>query len=115
MSIAHQRTVLVVAADADFARQISQRWQNERVVPAFTVLGSVPAGFDATACDLAILGPLSVDALRSTLRMLGSGARPVMVVADQAETVVAETVFEAEIHVVENQLRRVPQFVRPCH
>ena len=87
MSIAHQRTVLVVAADADFARQISQRWQNERVVPAFTVLGSVPAGFDATACDLAILGPLSVDALRSTLRMLGSGARPVMVVADPAETV----------------------------
>ncbi len=87
MPLANQRTVLVVAADPDFARQISQRWQNERVVPAFTVLGGVPEGFNATACDLAILGRLSVDSLRATLRLLESCARPVMVVADQAATV----------------------------
>jgi hypothetical protein len=35
-----QRTVLIVADDAEFPRQISARWQSERNVPAFTVLAS---------------------------------------------------------------------------
>jgi signal transduction histidine kinase len=85
-----QRTVLIVSDDAEFARQISSRWQGERSVPAFTVLGSdLRHGFDAGAFDLAIVGPLRREVLRAALRAIDPGIHPVLVVADEAQMVPA--------------------------
>ena len=87
MSTVNQRTILVVSEHADFACQLSQRWQNERVVPNFTVLDSAPQpGFDAAACDLAVIGRLPGDVLRTMLRALELSAKPVIVVSGDAET-----------------------------
>ena len=91
MSIVNQRTVLIIAEDADFARQLSDRWQSERVAPRFTIATS--GGMSSTAFDLAVIGPLSrPDALLQILRGMDS-SKPVLVVASQAETV--QTVRQA--------------------
>lgn len=83
-----KRTVLIVSEDAEFARQISARWQGERTVPAFTVLGSgLGHGLDAMTFDLAIAGPGSRDVLRPALQALEVGGNPVIVVTDEAQTI----------------------------
>ena len=85
-----QRTVLVVADDAEFPRQISTRWQSERSVPAFTVLASSSSqGLDAMTFDLAIVGPGTGDAQRSAMRALEAIGTPVILVADEAHTIPA--------------------------
>jgi signal transduction histidine kinase len=87
MSNLNQRTILVVSEHADFASQLAHRWQNERVVPTFTLLDSAPQpGFDAGACDLAVIGRLPGDVLRTVLRTLELSAKPVIVVSGDAET-----------------------------
>jgi signal transduction histidine kinase len=84
------RTVLIVADDPDFARQLSARWQSERNVPAFTVLGSgLGHGLDALTFDLAIVGPASRDAQRAALRALHDASNPVIAVTDEAHTIPA--------------------------
>jgi signal transduction histidine kinase len=86
MSIVNQRTILIVAADPDFARQLSDRWQSERVVPQFTIGTWLNGGLSSAAFDLAVIGPLPrFDALLQTLRAIDS-SKPVIVVANQAET-----------------------------
>jgi signal transduction histidine kinase len=54
MATMDQRTVLLVSDDAEFLRQLSDRWQGERIVPAFLVA----AGAEALRAnfDLAIVG-----------------------------------------------------------
>lgn len=85
-----QRTVLIVSDDAEFPRQISARWQSERNVPAFAVLGSgLGHGLDAMTFDLAIVGPGNRDVLRPALRALESGGNPVIVVTEDAHTIPA--------------------------
>ena len=80
-----KRTVLIVSDDAEFPRQISARWQSERNVPAFMLLGSgLGHGLDAMTFDLAIIGPGHGDALRPPLQVLEAGGNPVIVVADEA-------------------------------
>jgi signal transduction histidine kinase len=83
-----KRTVLIVSEDAEFPRQISARWQSERNVPAFMLLGSgLRHGLDAMTFDLAIIGPGSGDALRPALQALEPGGNPVIVVTDEAQTI----------------------------
>ena len=85
-----QCTVLIVADDPDFPRQISARWQSERNVPAFTLLGNGSGhGLDAMTFDLAIVGPASRDAQRAVLRTLDSDSNPVIAVTDEARTIPA--------------------------
>lgn len=85
-----QRTVLIVADDADFPRQISARWQSERNVPAFTLVGSGSGhGLDAMTFELAIVGPGSREAQRAVLRALDAASNPVIVVTDDARTIPA--------------------------
>lgn len=55
---ASAETVLIVSDDPDFARTIVARWQSERMVPAFTVVGSrLPGGAMSADYAVAILGP----------------------------------------------------------
>lgn len=85
-----QRTVLIVADDPDFPRQISARWQSERNVPAFTLLGSGSGhGLDAMTFDLAIVGPGSHGAQRAVLRALDAAGNPVIAVTEEAHTIPA--------------------------
>ncbi len=85
-----QRTVLIVAEDAEFPRQISTRWQSERSVPAFTILaGSASHGLDAMTFDLAIVGLGSGDGQRPALRALEAIGNPVILVAEEAHAIPA--------------------------
>ena len=85
-----QHTVLIVSDDAEFPRRISSRWQSERRVPAFTVLGpDLRRGWDAGAFDLTIVGPLRREALRPTLLAIEARADAVIVVMEEAQTVPA--------------------------
>jgi signal transduction histidine kinase len=87
MSIVDQRTILIVSDDAGFPRQVAGRWQSERMVPAFTVLGSgFQHGFDSDAFDVAVVGPLRRDAMRPALRTLESSGKPVIVVSEESQT-----------------------------
>jgi len=80
-----QRTVLIVSDDAEFSRQVAGRWQAERTVPAFTLLGSdLNHGSNRSSFDLAIVGPLRPDARVPVLRALDPGRKPVIFVADPA-------------------------------
>jgi signal transduction histidine kinase len=87
MSIVDQRTILIVSDDAEFPRQVAGRWQGERMVPSFTVLGSdFPHGYDSAAFDLAVVGPLRRHALRAALKALEVSGKPILVVAEESQT-----------------------------
>ena len=53
------QTVLIIADDAGFARDIVARWQLERVLPNFTHMSADMWSSSAAECDLSIVGPLS--------------------------------------------------------
>jgi signal transduction histidine kinase len=55
MSNLDQRTVLLASEDAAFLRQLTDRWQSERVVPAF--IAAADADAFHSYFDLAIVGP----------------------------------------------------------
>ena len=81
-------TVLIIGDDAEFARDVVNRWQAERTVPAFTLMSSaVWQGADA-GFDLAVLGPLPWDRLSPLLRTLeNSFDTPVLCVAAESGVV----------------------------
>jgi signal transduction histidine kinase len=85
--IVDPRTVLIVSDDAEFSRQVAARWQSERAVPAFTVVGGDPnQGFDYGSFDLTIVGPIRPDACTSVLRAVDAGRKAVILVSDVALT-----------------------------
>jgi signal transduction histidine kinase len=72
----------------EFPRQVSARWQSERNVPAFTVVGNgLRHSLDAMTFDLAIIDPGKGDAWRPALHALETGGNPVIVVMDEAHTI----------------------------
>jgi signal transduction histidine kinase len=76
------RSVLIFSDDAEFPRQISARWQAERLVPNFVVRGSDFAkDLDRKLFDLAIVGPSSSAELKRVLRTLDPGRKPVILVS----------------------------------
>src|SRR5919109_4972319 len=86
MRSTNQPAVLIVADDAEFARTIVSRWQSERAVPAFTVVGSeISDGIRQGGFHLAIVGPTrgSRDAL---MRALETAAVPVIYMAADADS-----------------------------
>jgi len=88
-----QHTVLIVSDDASFSRQVSARWLAERSVPAFTVLGgNLDGDFDGNAFELAILGPVRPDALKSVPRLLESSRKPFILVCDARQDTVGPTI-----------------------
>ncbi|HWX95038.1 MAG TPA: hypothetical protein VNY29_20665 [Terriglobales bacterium] len=79
------RTVLILSDDAEFSRQVVARWQSERAVPAFTVLGGDPKqGLDYASFDLTIVGPIRPDAGAPLLRAIDPGRKAVILFADVA-------------------------------
>ena len=73
-----QPTILVLSADAEFARAVLARWQTERNVPAFALVSSsVWNGAATPAFDLAIVGPLE-DAAHPALPALEATGKPVI-------------------------------------
>ena len=80
----NQKRIGIVSDDADFAGQVSGRWQSERVVPAFTVLGSKGALYPESF-DLAILNVPFLDSHRALRRVLEAAGRPVILVCGTSE------------------------------
>ena len=77
-----QRNVLIVSDDGEFSRRLAECWQGERCVPAFTLVGSdLRARPERSAFDLAIIGSLCRQSLRTTLKAVGTQADAVIVVA----------------------------------
>ena len=74
-----QENVLIVADDLEFAHSVMGRWQSERNVPAFTLIGSDSwTSAPITDFDLAIAGPL--DPSRAALVLNSLNASPATVV-----------------------------------
>jgi signal transduction histidine kinase len=81
-----QAAVLIVADDPDFARAIVGRWQSERTVPAFTVVGSeISDGIRQGGFHLAIVGAIR-GSREGLLRALETAAVPVIYMAADAES-----------------------------
>jgi signal transduction histidine kinase len=86
MPMAHPKTILVVSDESGFARELSERWQSERVIPNFIVQAghSLSAGGDPGAFDLAIVH-LRNETVRSAVQALERTTKPVLVVAEPSE------------------------------
>lgn len=81
------RSVLLISDDAEFARQVVDRWQPERAAPRFIISPiDLDPALDAGSFDLAIVGPGSPSALKRILRALDAGP-PVILVATTPEQV----------------------------
>jgi signal transduction histidine kinase len=79
-------TVLIIADDTSFARDLSGRWQMERNVPAITVVSTEL--FHAAAeveCDLVIVGPVRQGRLPNLLNRIESGKHSVICVLETSE------------------------------
>ena len=81
------RTVLIISDDAEFSRLVPARWQAERAVPAFTMVGCDPKqGFDYSSFDLVIVGPIRPDACAPLLRAVDPSRKAVILVSDSAQS-----------------------------
>jgi len=75
----NQDTVLIIADDAEFPRYVMGRWQSERKVPAFTLMGSeLFKGVHSASYDLALVGGIRNGRLAMVLDALGAGAAPII-------------------------------------
>lgn len=80
-----QQNVLLVADDGEFARTVMSRWQSERLVPAFTVLGTdLLKEIPVAGCDLVVVGPIAAAQSEKILELLRDVAVPVIVGAADA-------------------------------
>ena len=84
---AESRNVLIVSDDPGFSRQLVDKWQQERNVPAFTVLaGALAHKVDRALFEVAIVGGMRPEGLSSVLRILDSGGKPVILLCDPSVT-----------------------------
>lgn len=78
-------TVLIIADDTAFARDLSGRWQVERNAPAITVITTEL--FHAAVevdCDLVIVGPVRQGRLINLLKRVDTGNRAVICIFESA-------------------------------
>ncbi len=81
----HSHAVLIVADDANFARDLLARWQLERNLPGLTVMSTDLMKAPAEGSfDLAVIGPVRQGRLGAVLRAVDTGANPVICVAESA-------------------------------
>jgi signal transduction histidine kinase len=82
-----QPTVVVIADDPEFARQVAERWQSERQVPALTILRSdIGAGCGEVDFHLAVVGPACMSSLAPVVKALAAKAPGAILVTDDAST-----------------------------
>ncbi|MBS1853214.1 MAG: hypothetical protein JST79_20120 [Acidobacteria bacterium] len=81
-----QPTVLIVSDQADFSTTVSSRWQAERTVPAFTLMGSdLCRKLDPETYTLALVGEIRPANFAGALKELEVAGRPVLLVAGEQE------------------------------
>ncbi|HXW93091.1 MAG TPA: hypothetical protein VEK33_21255 [Terriglobales bacterium] len=77
-----QPTVLIITDEPEFARSITCRWQAERSLPTFILMGSnVRLGFDPESFELAIAGAIRPAALSVVLEALDAARKRVLFVS----------------------------------
>lgn len=77
-------TVLIIADDVEFASTITGRWQLEREVPTFTLMGGdLCPGISPASFEMAIVGEVRPGILPSVLTILESSGRPVVFLASE--------------------------------
>ncbi len=82
---ATQPTVLLLADDAEFARAVMVRWQSERSVPGFALVGSdIWNGANSAPYELAIVGEVRPARLTSILKALETAVKPAICVVKDA-------------------------------
>ncbi len=87
MLTVNQRKIVLLSDDASFSSQLCERWQNERVVPAFTVLpGEGARALTPENMDLAVIDLPRVDAHRASRRICDLSGKPVLLVCGDSET-----------------------------
>jgi len=87
MLTVNPRKICILSDDASFASQICDRWQGERLVPAFNVLkGDNVRSLALEGLDLALIDLPRSDAHRVTRRACELSGRPVILVCGDAET-----------------------------
>ncbi len=76
-------SVLIVADDANFARDLVTRWQLERNHPGLTVMSTEMMKMPTEgSVDLAIVGPVRQGRLEAVLKALDTGSHPVICMAE---------------------------------
>ncbi len=81
----HQPTALIISDNPDFSRAVVGRWQSERSMPAFTLMGGdLCLGIEADRFDIAVVGALNPGALPAVLAMLEAAGKPVFLVCDKS-------------------------------
>lgn len=101
-------TVLIISDEVDFSRRIAARWQMERSVPAFTVLGGdLWPRFAVDGFDVAVVGELRRELLSVVLEPLHSAGRPIFCVSQ--DSAMAQLVHERWPRI--SVLRRTEQWL----
>lgn len=87
MLTVNQRKIVILSDDASFSSQLCERWQNERMVPAFTVLqGEGARALAPENMDLAVIDLPRVDAHRAARRLCDLSSKLVLLVCGDTET-----------------------------
>lgn len=87
-----QPTVLIISDNAAFPSAITARWQQERSLPAFTLMGSdVCHELDPDAFDLAIVGEVNSGARSLLEKPLAAAKKPAILIIAQEETMQSQT------------------------
>ena len=85
-----QPTILMVSEEAAFAHVLKERWHQEAHPPAFTLMGSdLCRDLAEDAFTVAVVGPLSSDALSAVLNAVHPTGKPLLLVCSnfaQAES-----------------------------
>jgi signal transduction histidine kinase len=86
-----QPTILIISDAAEFSRTVTVRWQSERTVPAFTLMGGdLCRELDPATFDLAIVGSVRGDVLPRVFKSLEAVGRPVVYVCPTEQSAQAE-------------------------
>jgi len=97
--LSEKQVVLIVSDGAEFSRAVTSRWQSERVLPSFTLMGGeLCRELDPQSFDVALVGPVRKNVLPGALKALEQTGKPVICVC--AEEHVAHTVCNAQPGVV---------------
>jgi signal transduction histidine kinase len=82
-----QATVLIISDDADFSREVMDRWQSEKNAPAFTLMSSdICRDLDAGGFDMAIVSAVRPEVLPSVFKSLDPTGNAVLCVCEGKES-----------------------------
>lgn len=97
-----QERVLIIADDAEFSRNVMGRWQAERKVPAFTLVGSELWKSAQTApCDLALVGGVRNGRLAMVLDSLDAADCPTIFVPTDSQSATSVRISHPKLLVLQ--------------